>query len=170
MVTIRGVSMETQAIVVQYTEMHLTCEEIGRIHGVSKAHISHILRFAGVTRMQGEYADVTCDYCGASFSVPRSLWRKRRSHRFCSKEHYFASLENPNYNPSKQGTRLARAIVSQHFDLQREHIVHHWDSDQANNDISNLAVFRSQSEHMAWHRGNKASLPIWNGRLISRKT
>lgn len=153
--------VRTQHLVVLYTEKHLTLREIGRLVGMSATAVMKRLRQAGITREHGERVVTLCAYCAMPFSSPRSRVRTRR-HLFCSAEHYYASRSNQSYVEWRHGSRLARAIVSQHFPLQREHVVHHKDSDQRHNDLTNLEVYASQSDHLAKHHG-RAVPPIWTG-------
>lgn len=154
--------IKTQDIVVMYTVQHLSSGDIQKITGLSRTAIMNRLHKAirPDVKLSGR-VDTICDYCGAEIKIIRSRWRKSKNH-YCNKECYFASLENPNYKPYRNGQRLARAVVAQHFDLQPDHIVHHKDGDNRNNDRSNLLVFASQSDHMAFERGRGVS-PIWDG-------
>ena len=52
--------------------------------------------------------------------------------------------------------------MGQYFHLEPQHIVHHKDSNQRNNDLANLLVFASASDHLKHHHGSKVS-PLWDG-------
>lgn len=164
--TIQGADMtrkrvSTQHLVVLYTEKHLTMEEIGRIVGMSRQGVMKRLHAVGVTREDGTRVKRPCAYCGVVVDRPRSQARPRLS-AYCSPEHYYASLENPEFQQWRHGGRLARAIVSQHYPLQRDHVVHHIDGNQRNNDLANLQVYASQADHMAVHRGRHVD-SVWDG-------
>lgn len=73
-----------------------------------------------------------------------------------------ARPHNPNYVPWRQGQRRARRIVSRYFQLEPANVIHHEDSDNRNNELSNLAVFRDQSDHLAYHHGANVA-PLWRG-------
>jgi len=144
-----------------YTKDHLTLAEIGARIGMSRAGVWNRLKQAGIRAEQSEWVEWHCAYCGVPMRVRRKRWRTRqRLH--CSTEHYYAALENPTLVLSPRGTRLARAIVSQHFPLQPEHRVHHIDADQTHNDLANLEVYASSGDHHANHRGKQIP-PIWKG-------
>ncbi len=64
---------------------------------------------------------------------------------------------------NRYGSRTARRKVSEVFDLQPEHRVHHLDKDQTNNLLSNLVVFANQGDHIRYHRDFKVT-PIWEGK------
>lgn len=155
-------SIKTQRVVVMYTEQHLTLEEIGRLIGMTRQAVRGRLQKAGISAKLGEWAEVICSYCGQTFQAHRRRWRRSRR-LFCCAEHYYASRENPDYSPWRPGQRLARAIVAQYFDLQPEHVVHHHNGSNRDNDKSNLAVFASQSDHIKHHHGS-AVLMLWDGR------
>ncbi len=113
--------------------------QIAAMVGISHAAVHHRLKAAGITREQGTWIASTCSYCGVAFKRRRSQARHTKG-SFCCAEHYYASRES-DYVPWRHGQRLARAIVSQHFDLQPLHVVHHVDKDNRNNDLSNLEVY-----------------------------
>jgi len=76
----------------------------------------------------------------------RSHIRKRK-HIFCNMECYYAyieGLQQGEYNQSRQGQRVARAVISQYFTLKPGNIVHHEDRNNKNNYPSNLKVFANQ--------------------------
>ena len=144
-----------------YTREHLTLREIGARVGMSGAGVWNRLKQLGVTAQQGEWVRAICALCTSPIRVRRKRWRTNRR-VFCSAEHYYASRENPEYFASRNGSRLARAIVSQHFALGPEHVVHHVDSNQAHNDLANLEVYASHADHMRRHHRSPAQ-PIWRG-------
>ncbi len=160
----RKLALSYEEIIRLYTVEHLTCEQIGKRAGVTRQTIYQVLCRRGITSKQGEHVQATCDYCSTKFDMFRGRWKKSSKH-VCSAEHYYAALGQSGYKPWRQGQRLARAIVAQHFDLQPEHIVHHEDRDNKNNDRSNLRVFASQADHMAYHRGRKIT-PLWDGSIV----
>ena len=160
--------IKPQAVVVLYTVQHLSCAQIAPVAGISKQEVWKILKKQGVNTSKGEggatRVKYECDFCGKSSEITRARWRNSTKH-FCNESCYFASIEDPGYHPWRQGQRLARAIVSQYFTLQEGNVIHHKDGDSRNNDRSNLAVYRSQSDHMNHHRDSKAEA-IWDGSNI----
>lgn len=156
------IRLQPQDVVDLYTNQHLTCEEISKLAGVSRQRVWLVLKKMGVPASNGERVAVTCAYCGSQFTQTRRRWRQRVAH-YCSDECYFASRANPDFRPDRYGTRLARAIVAQHFPLEPLHVVHHIDSNQANNDLANLLVFLNQSEHSIHHHQKNHVSPIWKG-------
>lgn len=72
---------------------------------------------------------------------------------------------NPGYKYSRNGLRIARRTVDKHFRLQAGNVVHHWDGDETNNNLDNLAVFANNSDHMRYHAGYDTT-PIWDGRSL----
>jgi hypothetical protein len=152
----------TPRVVALYTEQHLTVREIGRVVGMSGQAVHRRLQKAGITREQGERIVSPCAYCGVEVNRPRSRGFRREA-MYCTAEHYYASRGNPAFRPWRQGGRLARAIVSQHYPLSRDEVVHHVDGDQRHNDLSNLAVYASHADHLAAHHGRQID-PVWRGR------
>ena len=153
----------TQNVVVMYTENHWTMEEIGRFYGVTRQAVYKHLKKAGIKAHQGEQVQVNCVVCGQEFQMYRKRYKlTKRPH--CSNECYLVTRMNPDYIPWRQGSRIARLLVSQYFPLKPEHVVHHQDSNQRNYKIENLMVFANHSDHMKWHHGvDKTVKPLWNG-------
>lgn len=151
-----------------YTVQHLSCARISPVVGICRQEVWKILKDEGVNTRKGEGGATRikydCDFCGNESQTFRAKWRNSAKH-YCSQECYFAALENLGYHPWRQGQRLARAIVSQYFKLQKGNTVHHKDGDNRNNDRSNLAVYKSQADHMKYHRGGGVQ-PIWDGANI----
>jgi hypothetical protein len=153
--------IDVHRAVEMYTVQHLTVRQIGAMMGVSGAGVCRALKKAGVGSADGEHVNGKCEVCGGPFTMTRSRWRKYNRH-FCSSACYLKSLENPDYNPNRQGQRIARRTAERHIALQPGHVVHHCDSDNENNNLENLAVFRNQAEHMRFERGGDAK-PVWSG-------
>jgi hypothetical protein len=109
----------------------------------------------------GVHITVNCYFCQREIRKRTKLARKVMRN-FCNEDCYYAQIAMSGYNPWRQGSRIARALVAQRFALDKDHIVHHKDGDQRNNDVSNLAVYASNAEHMAHHRG-RTVLPLWDG-------
>lgn len=136
-----------------YTVEHLTCQQIAEIMHCSRAWISIRLKDCGIHYSQGTRVKAKCFTCGKMHEVTRARHRNRKR-AFCSRECFYASRKGEHYRPWRQGQRRARAIVAQYFKLEPQHIVHHEDKDNCNNDIRNLRVFACQADHMSYHHGN----------------
>lgn len=154
--------VNTQELVVLYTEKHLTLREIGQLKGMSATAVMKRLRSVGITRKQGERVERICAYCGITISQSRS--QSHNDKAYCSAEHYYAARSNPQYVEWRNGSRLARAIVSQHYRLSPIEVVHHKDGNQRHNDLANLEVYATQADHMAKHHGRQVA-PVWDGAL-----
>lgn len=156
---------DVTAIINLTTIHHYSPQCIAKMYSISRQAVWKMLRKHGVNTHKGPgggtRVTVYCDYCGLKHEITRARWRHHREH-FHNAECYYAHKENPQYYQSRQGQRLARAIVAQHFNLQPEHVVHHKDGNTTHNDLSNLAVYASQSDHIkATHHKNSTILPIW---------
>src|SRR3990167_6670628 len=153
--------VDTDLLARLYTKDHLTLRQIAVKVGISATAVSGRLTRIGVTAKDGVWITRRCAYCGEPVQRPRS--RSRGKLRvFCNDEHYYALLGDSGYTPWRHGSRLARAIVAQHFDLQPEQIVHHKDGDQRHNDLSNLAGSASHANHMGHRRGRQGAA-VWEG-------
>jgi hypothetical protein len=159
-----GKRFDRQKAIEMFTVQHLTYRQIGGLLGVSGAAICHAMKAEGVKSEDGEWVRFNCHWCGAVSCQRRAQWRKSIKH-YCSEDCYVASLDNPDYIVSRQGQKMARAVVSRHFTLLPGYVVHHEDSNTKNNVLNNLRVFESQAEHMSYERGGKVK-PIWDGRDV----
>ena len=153
--------LPTERLALMYIEQHLTLRQIGKLVRMSPTAVMKRLRKVGVGSADGEWVDCNCVFCGKFFRSTRSRWRRSSKH-FCTDECYYAYRENPDYNAWRQGSRIARGVVSQYFRLEPSHIVHHKDFNQRNNNLDNLAVYATSSDHMRMHHGGKVE-PLWDG-------
>ena len=126
---------------------------IADVFEVSTTAVRRYLRKHGVdTSKAASKQTVVCNYCNKEFTKNRCNARKTRKH-YCSHKCYHADLKNPNYIRNNMSSRKARAAIRDvGFHLSPTDIVHHIDGNGANNDINNLMVFRSQADHLRWHR------------------
>ncbi|MDZ4347029.1 MAG: HNH endonuclease [Candidatus Binatia bacterium] len=155
--------IEDVVLVNLYTVKHLTYRQIGAKLGLSATQIMRRLRKLGISSHQGTWLTRECAYCHQLLQIRRA--KARHSKRsFCSYQCYITCLRGPEDQPYIQwrnGSLIAREIVSKLFLLELKHVVHHRDRDQTNNQLSNLCAFSSHSDHMAYHRGNTSVQPIW---------
>jgi len=94
--------------------------------------------------------------------VHKSRLRRRR-YVYCSSECYLAFLKAGSGGHAQ---RLAKPIVSRYFDIPKGAVIHHEDGDYYNNSITNLKVFRSQADHVKYHRCGDVE-PIWDGGQVT---
>ena len=152
----------TQDMVFMYTKQLLTLRQISSIIGMSHTGVSKRLKKAGIIDSKVKR---TCLTCGETVVRDRSRARVT-SRSFCSPECYGITRANPDFVSWRQGSRIARVIVREYYSLIDTDIVHHRDSNQRNNKVSNLIVFASQSDHLKWHHKINKVEPLWDGRLI----
>lgn len=153
--------IKTEDLIHMYTVQHLSTCEIQKLVGMSRTGIMKRLKQAGITADKGEWVNEICAFCGTEYRIMRCLWKKSKQH-YCKKECYYASRENEGYKPWRQGQRLARAIVAQYIHLSPDHVVHHKDGNNRNNNIDNLIAYASQSDHLKAHHGNHVQV-VWDG-------
>lgn len=167
--------VSTQDLVVLVNQQKLPLVEVEAKTGMCRQNIFKRLKRAGLLiprRAKGgaptKVVKFLCGFCGA----PVQRYRKRamqvdQMKAYCNVECYAASLTQHPYEAWRQGCRLARVVVSQHFLLQPDHIVHHKDGDNRNNDLYNLMVFACNADHVAHHRGRKV-LALFDGQTVKR--
>ena len=137
---------------------------LAKQYGVTRQAIYKLLNHAGVDTSKRKIP-VSCQVCGTVIMRPKCQIRSSK-HIFCGDECYHAWLKSrSSYKPNRQGQRIARAIVSQYFSLQKQHVVHHENGDNLDNRPENLRVFACQGDHIRYHRDFSIE-PIWDGRYI----
>jgi hypothetical protein len=136
-------------------------------YGLTRHGIYKILKRAGIDPKEYGKLDVSCKVCGKIITRHRARVRRQLNH-FCCEACYHAFLEAGNgkpYKPSPWGGRVARAKVSEHFELKEGNVVHHENRSQFDNRLSNLRVFATQGDHTRYHRGFDVE-PIWDGSKV----
>ncbi len=128
----------------------MSMEQIGNFFNVSRQAVKKFLNKCGVNTSKGQFF-IICDNCGTKKFKPRNQIRGK-VHRFCSEKCYFEFLNNPLYKQSRQGQRIGRKEIEKKFGYIPEFVIHHKDSNDLNNDLSNLILFKSHSDHMKFHR------------------
>jgi len=134
--------------------------KIARQYGVTRATIYNIMKQAGVDTTK-QLIPVSCTVCGTVVHRHKSHVRKTK-YPYCSVDCYYAAIENKRSKYWRHGQRIARTLVSEHFDLQPEHVVHHIDGNNYNNSLDNLCVFANQGDHVRYHRGFDVPV-LWQG-------
>lgn len=173
----------------------LNCRQIGDFIGLTRARVSQITRQMGL-KTKPRKITIACEMCGTEFTKFRILIVRSKHHycsrecaatarlkfspwfpcqvcqkpcrkRYCSQKCYHSVRQDGRYQPWREGQRKARKAVSKYFNLVRGNVVHHEDRDNRNNDLSNLRVFRNQSDHMAYHHGSPV-VPLWDGKQVAK--
>ena len=167
--------VSTQDLVLLVNREKLGLAEVEKRTGMCRQSIWKRLKRAGVLMPRrapgGAPSKVThflCGFCGETVKkYKKRVGQLDQMQAFCNMECYSASLAQHPYEAWRQGCRLARVIVAQYFPLQPDHIVHHKDGNNRNNDMSNLMVFACNADHMAHHRGRNV-IALFDGATIKR--
>jgi hypothetical protein len=137
-----------------FTKQLMSCNQIAKTMKVSRQTIWKFLRSHGIDTSKGK-TFVICNQCGISFKKTRCRIRNN-IHNFCSRSCYFEYIKNPNYNPHRQGQRIARQVFEKEICFTHDWFIHHNDGNNKNNEINNLWAFKTQTDHMRYHRGGKS--------------
>jgi hypothetical protein len=136
-----------------YLAQHLTMQEIGDMLGLSRQRICQLIKYFGIDTSTATVFHAICDHCSKPFIAKRGHFKQRFTH-FCSPACYYLQRASMStYVVSRQGQREARTIMETQINrrLTSSEVVHHIDGDCNNNDISNLMLFISHSEHLRFH-------------------
>ena len=156
--------IDEKEVVKAYTEDLVPMIELAKRYNVTRQGIWKALKRCGVDTSKGK-VKVKCYACGAELWRGRARIRKTK-HHFCNNDCYFAFLDAGNcggeYKVSRNGQRIARRLVSEHFELGELNVVHHKNRDCFNNNLWNLMVFATQGDHVRHHRGIDV-VPLWDG-------
>jgi len=158
---------DKQQIIQWYKEEIKTVLQLSKEYKVARQAIYNVLNKAGVVVSPGQRVRPTvCSTCNKSLTVHLCRIKKQKRH-FCNRTCYIAWMEalGDGYQDSRQGQRLSRRIVAQYIELKPGYIVHHEDKQCWNFQAYNLRVFKSQADHVRYHRGFDVQ-PIWDGSLI----
>lgn len=144
--------------------------EIAQETGLTRQGVWKVLKGMGVDTSMRQSTQSVCPVCGIEIRVRRA--KQKQMHNYCSPtcyREYLVSL-GENYKPSSYHSRLARATVASNFKVfdPSNHIVHHVDKDNRNNNLGNLWVFANQSDHLKYHRGMDIK-PLWKGANNNRR-
>jgi hypothetical protein len=144
--------MKKEELEVKYLVEHKTLEEIGREYGITRQAVYYFVKKYGLSVKDAENVRFKCDTCGKESTSTRKRFKRSIKH-FCSMECYKGYLCNSEYTQSRTGQRHARIVVEKYLGrtLRFGEVVHHIDGDNTNNDIKNLLVFGSHSEHLTHH-------------------
>ena len=142
-------------IIEAYTIDLWPLQEIADVLHVSRTAVHKYLTKHGVDTSKHKIK-VSCTTCGQTIERTRKRVRTQRNH-FCSEGCYsaFLGVGKTLANSNRQGQRIARRVVSELFDLQPEHVVHHEDRNQMNNLPNNLKVFGNNGDHLRYHHANR---------------
>lgn len=157
-------------IVELYVNHHLSMENVGRLHNLSRQAVKKILNRAGVdtSKTAACWVDTTCASCENPIRVRRARYRTN-IRNFCGDDCYHDWIRhngNCQYIPNRRGCMRARAVVEQAIGEKPPDgsVVHHADGNNYNNALWNLMLFRSHADHLRWHRGDKSLVdPLWSG-------
>lgn len=139
---------------------------IAQIAGISRVAVYNIIKQSGVVTGRRAVLDLKCKFCGETYSRPRSHGTDKKNAGYCSIQCFHADrslygkysargvdLYKPEYEQLRRScTRKAREIIQlTGINLTPNQVIHHKDGNYMNNDISNLQIFNSHSEHMKHH-------------------
>jgi len=139
-----------------YLGEHLTMEQIGKLVGKTRAGVHYWIKKHGIDVSKVERFKVHCDTCDKELERTGQRFTKSIRH-FCNMGCYKVYLQNSEYRQNRNGQRIGRAVIEKSLQrtLRPGEVVRHIDGNNLNNDPDNLAVFRSASEHRAFHHKEK---------------
>lgn len=157
-------------IINAYTVGLIPVVKLAEQYGLTRQGIYKVLWRNGIDTKTAGILQVSCVACGQVFSKHRSYVRKNKN-TFCSMQCYYAYLEasqQGSYKQNRQGQRIARRVVSLYHELLEKEVVHHEDRNTLNNYPTNLRVFRTNGDHIRYHRlGSDYVEPVWSGRELT---
>ena len=149
--------------------MGVKMTHIESMAGVSRQAVYGMLKVIGVMKDRREVLTLRCLFCGEVFDRPRSHVKSEGSGYCCSSCYhadrsmygeygeYGGALSRSDDVPvvsDRQLGRIAVRVLSETgIVLEPGEVVHHRNGDRRDFGISNLKVFRNQSEHMKYHHG-----------------
>jgi hypothetical protein len=144
-------SVLDEKVVEMYDKRLMTLQMIGDVYGVTRQAVRKFLITHGVDTSK-RLREVECKQCGKRVMRTRKRVRETKW-PFCSCACYYEFIKNPDYQEHRQGQRNARLVIEQYLGVGVDFVSHHFDGDDDNNEVSNLWAFRTQADHMRYHRG-----------------
>lgn len=147
--------VDVTAMKVMLMDEHRHVQEVADTFGVSRQRIYQLRRENNINIHRP--IEKICKKCGKEFTVNRSRARNKEG-VYCSTSCYIDDRrEFADYQPNRQGQRIARKTIEQSlgYSLPDWCVVHHEDGDNANNNLDNLTVFPSQTEHLRYHHSKR---------------
>lgn len=151
-----------------------TTKEACNILNVTSAGLRHVIKLYGVrTRRETKWNRLIL----SQVDVDKLVNRPRR-HVRGTRESTGRTVDKYGYiqiyNPAHPGSAITgyvpehRLVMEKHLGrrLNADEVVHHVDGNKANNDISNLVLFKSQKEHLAQGHVLNALWRKWSYRLL----
>jgi hypothetical protein len=140
--------------------------DIAASYNLTRQAIWHVLKGFCAINPNRKNQRFVCLVCHKNYTRPNC--RTNTKGAYCSAKCYHANMRTFHFKKSRHGTRLARAAVASCFELQPTHVVHHVDHDERNNELANLVVFATASEHSKYHHWERhhvglPPLPLWRG-------
>ncbi len=131
-----------------------TLQMIADSYGVSKTSVMKYLNRHGVDTSK-RLREVSCSNPKCEKKILRTKKRARETKLpFCSSICYFEFIKNPKYQESRQGQRIGREVIQKMSTIEN-FVVHHVDGNDLKNSPKNLWAFKTQGDHMRFHRGGK---------------
>lgn len=163
---IRFTDKEIVDIIGAFTVKMEKVSEIAKRYGVSRSGIYEVLKRGGVDTSKGGpniVLFVSCVVCGKV--VPKYRSEVRRTKKvMCSQDcvSVYQKHGGAATIAHKANQAVAEAVVSKHFALRPDNVIHRENGNENDNDPRNLKVFVSQGDHIRYHQG--AIVPIlWDG-------
>ena len=142
-----------------FTVKLYSLEMIAKTYNVSRMAVKKYLNKHGVMTAKKKFK-VDCFICGKPVIKPRNIVRSN-DRCYCSRDCYYKARENIDFISDRNGLRIARNAVSKYFKIPHGAVIHHIDSNESNNDIKNLWVFKNNADHLRFHHNPSNAKPIW---------
>ena len=152
-----------------YVEDLLTGSEIAEKYGVNKSYVYAELKRLNISSLEAVHIPQVCSYwkCKKKFTVQRNRVKQRNKKKllfnyYCSATCYQKSRKSV-YSVKKRKTSSSRRIVSTYmpFNLTSKMVVHHVNNNAHDLTLSNLWVFKNQSEHSKFHHRIRINKTRW---------
>ena len=149
------INLDRETLNKLYTQEHLTMQQIGNIYKVSRVYICKLIKRYNISVYEGGHVKVNCALCNKEKEIYRGVYRRQKGLFYCSAICYYKhrAIANNYQGENRTEQRHARKIYEEvsGIKLIDKQTIHHIDGNCNNNDISNLMLFNSNAEHMAYH-------------------
>jgi predicted DNA-binding protein YlxM (UPF0122 family) len=164
----RNLNENIAEIVKLFFEDYMSLRQIAARFNVSAVSIKKALnRHGHDTSKASLHFETTCAMCENKIVRIRCQIRNKGIGNFCDMVCYHVYLDSISIgkNLSRNGMRKGRVIVESILGtLPEGSIVHHIDGDEENNEVENLMLLASSTDHLMIHRGFGEPKILFDGR------
>lgn len=140
-----------------YLDKALPVNEIARRINRTRVRVWQLLKEYNLHDRNRKQVASVCAFCHSSFNATLSVVNNGGG-KYCNETCYHEHQRSiSNFQDNRHGKRIARKNIETWLGkpLPEGFVVHHEDGDCLSNDLRNLFIFPSHSEHLKYHHAKR---------------